>query len=244
VFDTSTSSWAHDREGLAVFASSEKIAGLCRMHYEKVLTSKTQYMRGKAGFIHIQTIFFVEAEDHVFGELKQILPLLVDSAVADHRRDGGASEACAMFYLAVRLVSGRITHPVEETPHLPPAQDLLSVIDGMYAELREQTRRAVQQLLSENAGKDFPSLEEKQAFATRIRDLLRRADLRIKCPRCGEPAILRASAAGNSRYGVFHFDHPVAGARSSHRGSTKFPENLFVIDAPVDRRVTPTSSGK
>lgn len=60
---------------------------------------------------------------------------------------------------------------------------------------------------------------------------------RVACPKvgCGQPAILRCAAAGNSKIGVFQFDHSIDGKRTSHLGTSALP-TLHFVAAPADRR--------
>lgn len=109
----------------------------------------------------------------------------------------------------------------------------LEQIDSEYLVLRQKTRQAIEHLLAEKAGKEFLSLQARQAFAADIRERLQRVGLRIECPKCSQPAMLRATLAGDSIDGVFKFDH----ASTGHGGSGTLPTGLKVIDAPDDGRV-------
>ncbi len=105
-------------------------------------------------------------------------------------------------------------------------------------------RKALQELLNYLAGKSFDSLESKQAVAKEIQEIISRLGLRVACPKegCGLPAIIRCAAAGNSKQGVFQFDHSSSsGRRTTHMGSSTLPR-LTLVPIPPDRRRIPTAS--
>lgn len=112
----------------------------------------------------------------------------------------------------------------------------LDKIELGFQKLREQTRAQIQSLLNELSGIELPSLQSKQRIASEIRRKLRRMELAIACPQCERPSMVRAAAAGNSKQGVFQFEHSANGARSTHRGSSTLPQGLLVVDAPIDGR--------
>lgn len=110
--------------------------------------------------------------------------------------------------------------------------------------LKDPIRKALQELLDGLAGKTFDSLETKQAVAREAQDLLTRLGLRVACPKegCGRPAMIRCAAAGNSKQGVFQFDHSSGTCRrTTHLGSSSFPR-LTIVPAPADRRRASSSS--
>ena len=144
----------------------------------------------------------------------------------------GGQERNKLLRLLVKVMEDKRVHQRE-----PTALQHLEAIDADYTALRERTREKVQKVLDALSGQDFPSLEARKAIATEIRVALDRVGLRLKCPQCSLPAVLRAVRAGNSRNGVFQFDHPSGGSRTTHKGSSVFPNGLTVTDAPVDRRL-------
>ena len=189
--------------------------------------------------------------DAIADELEQKLATVIDKF---HRGRNLADEATSgqVRFVGYRIeaeqmfdnVQRAIQNCLVEARHSPPPADVeieLAAIETQYQALRDLTRTSIQAVLNQLAGKEFPTLVAKQEIATRLREVMKRMDLRVKCPGCGEPAILKASSAGKAEIGIFTFDHPVAGARSTHRGPTQFPENLEVVDAPVDRRARTTN---
>ena len=61
--------------------------------------------------------------------------------------------------------------------------------------------------LNSFAGSNFGSIQNNKTFARSIQELLDSNGLRVACPECGSPAILRCQSAGNSKTGVFLYDH-------------------------------------
>lgn len=136
---------------------------------------------------------------------------------------------------------GTIVHALPQPESLPslgvPLEEIMDKLDEKYQEHREWTRQQLQVVLNKMSGKSYPTLADKQAVVARIREHLRSMDLRILCPVCKCPANLKAVAAGNAKQGVFQFAHSQAGTSSTHGGSSEFPNNLQVVDAPADSRL-------
>ncbi|MCA9162666.1 MAG: GAF domain-containing protein [Planctomycetales bacterium] len=95
-----------------------------------------------------------------------------------------------------------------------------------------EIRHAIEQMLARFAGWNFGSLKENQAFAKQVHQLLDENGLRAECTECGAPAILRCQAAGNSKTGVFLFDHYLDTGRTFHGGRSQFPKLRLVIKPP------------
>jgi len=96
-------------------------------------------------------------------------------------------------------------------------------------------RRSIENTVRGLAGLNCGTFEANRAAAKSVQQLLAESGLRVACPECGQPAILRCQRAGNSKTGVFQFDHVVAGRRTFHGGSTSFPL-VTVTPAPPRRR--------
>jgi hypothetical protein len=114
---------------------------------------------------------------------------------------------------------------------------LLARLTADLFALHGPLQRALQEVLNATAGKSFGSLEANQVVTRDVQDLLNCLGLRVVCPKqgCGRPASLRCAAAGNSKTGVFQFDHSAGRKRTTHLGPSKFPK-LSLTDAPADRR--------
>lgn len=103
-------------------------------------------------------------------------------------------------------------------------------------EIQIQIRRRIEESVQEFAGQNFGSLSANQTVAKQVHALLDSKGLRVKCPECGTPAILRCQNAGNSKTGAFMFDHYLDTGRTFHGGQTTFPV-LEVVPKPPRRKV-------
>jgi predicted RNA-binding Zn-ribbon protein involved in translation (DUF1610 family) len=120
--------------------------------------------------------------------------------------------------------------------------EALTQVAGQIATCRQEielhqvaVRRSIENTVRGLAGLNCGSFEANRAAAKSVQQLLAENGLRVACPDCGEPAILRCQRAGNSKTGVFQFDHMVAGRRTFHGGATSFPL-VTVTPAPPRRR--------
>jgi predicted RNA-binding Zn-ribbon protein involved in translation (DUF1610 family) len=95
-------------------------------------------------------------------------------------------------------------------------------------------RRAVEGAVRGLAGMNCGSFAANRAMAKSVQVLLAENGLRLVCPECGQPAILRCQRAGTSKTGAFQYDHTVDGRRTFHGGSTSFPL-ATVVPAPPRR---------
>lgn len=120
--------------------------------------------------------------------------------------------------------------------------ETLTRVTGQIATCRQEIelhqaaiRRSVENTVRGLAGLNCGTFDANRAAAKSVQQLLAENGLRVTCPECGEPAILRCQRAGNSKAGVFQFDHVVAGRRTFHGGSTSFPL-VTVTPTPPRRR--------
>lgn len=119
----------------------------------------------------------------------------------------------------------------------------LSSLDQALAELRRRNEEidnalepitaSFQRVTLDLEGRNFESLEANQRVAQVIQDTADRLRVAFSCPKCGEPARFRCSAAATAKTGMFVFSH----GRQTHGGGTKIPK-LVVVDAPEDGRKT------
>lgn len=118
---------------------------------------------------------------------------------------------------------------------LTPALHQLTAAANSATELQATIVSTLEQRLSAFVGWSFGTLEDNQAFASRVHELLDQFGLRVTCPQCGSPAILRCQNAGNSKTGVFLFDHTLETGRTFHGGPTSFPK-LTLVARPSRRK--------
>jgi predicted RNA-binding Zn-ribbon protein involved in translation (DUF1610 family) len=117
----------------------------------------------------------------------------------------------------------------------PPLEVALACIDHVtqqVAEMQDRVRLAIQASLHGLAGNNFGSLHANQTVAKQVHALLDSKGLRVRCPECGSPAILRCQKAGNSRTGAFVFDHYLENGRTFHGGPSVFPKLNLVSKPP------------
>jgi len=119
-----------------------------------------------------------------------------------------------------------------------PLQPALVNLAAAHAEIeafQEAIRRSLEVTLNSYSGMSFGSLHGNQTFTRNVHELLEGNGLRIECPECGTPAILRCQSAGNSKTGVFLYDHYLASGRTFHGGRSTFPQVKLVAKPPRRR---------
>ena len=100
---------------------------------------------------------------------------------------------------------------------------VLAELAGMDAEISCVQGPIVQrfrELLRALEGASFGSLENNQKVARAIRELLYRFKLRVRCPLCGEPALLHCSQIGTAKNGAFRYRHVQDGRTTFHGAKT------------------------
>ena len=101
--------------------------------------------------------------------------------------------------------------------------------------MRRAMRLLIQQRLLVMAGRSMSDAKKNRAWVQRIHGLLDRHGLRVQCPECGHPAILRVSPRRGSRRGAFVYDHTINGKRTFHGGRGVLPTIRLVMKP--DRKV-------
>lgn len=132
----------------------------------------------------------------------------------------------------------------QEAPSFTAAELTLEKLDEQFHLLREWARGELQTLFTSLSHAEFTSFESKKRATDEIRRHLRRMELSLACTKCGKPAILKAVVAGNSKNGVFQFDHSASGARSTHGGSGTFPNGLQIVEPLPDGRRRATKAAR
>lgn len=161
----------------------------------------------------------------------------------DRERYLRAAYSLAQQGLSVDLASFTLTSDddTESTSSLAVARaaspvDLSSIKRTLDAQ-QTKTIRLLERDLSKYEGQRFDSLQTNQTFATELHKLLESAGLRVICPQCGQPSILRCLAVGNATTGAFVFDHYLDRVRTFHGGRATIPR-LFLIAKPPRRSTT------
>lgn len=120
---------------------------------------------------------------------------------------------------------------------LQPALVNLTAAQAEIEAFQEAIRRSLEVTLNHYEGMSFGSLHNNQAFTRAVHELLEGNGLRIECPECRTPAILRCQSAGNSKTGVFLYDHYLDSGRTFHGGRSTFPR-IKLVSKPPRRRAT------
>lgn len=115
------------------------------------------------------------------------------------------------------------------------AAELVYAAKQRAEHLREILRGEIEASLRDLAGQNFGTLRDNQQVVKQVHSLLESVALRVKCPECGEAAILRCQKAGNAKTGAFMYDHYLDSGRTFHGGQTTFPK-LALVPKPARRK--------
>jgi hypothetical protein len=118
---------------------------------------------------------------------------------------------------------------------LQPALVNLTAAKSEIEAFKNAICKSLEVTINSYAGMSFGSLRNNQAFTKNVHELLDGNGLRVECPECGSPAILRCQSAGNSKTGVFLYDHYLDSGRTFHGGPSTFPV-IKVVAKPPRRR--------
>ncbi|GAB5402445.1 MAG: hypothetical protein Aurels2KO_06760 [Aureliella sp.] len=168
------------------------------------------------------------------GEPIALIEIVLDASHSELRR-----EKRHLYLQGAQLIAERIYGGLKRRMTLPAAtmsrahEELSAITDEVNA-LQQQILLQIERRLQSMKGWAFESLKENQAFAKSVHQLLDSHGLRVICPECGSPAILRCLRAGNAKHGAFAFDHYLDTGRTFHGGSTTVPM-LRVVKKPARR---------
>jgi hypothetical protein len=122
--------------------------------------------------------------------------------------------------------------------NLAPVQPALNNLEATRVEIeayKDAIRVSLEITLNNYSGWNFGSLRNNQTFTRQVHELLDANSLRVECPECRSPAILRCQLAGNSKTGVFLYDHYLEKGRTFHGGPSTFPLVKLVAKPPRRR---------
>ena len=154
--------------------------------------------------------------------------------------DQPLSQSQRQLYLrGIKLAAERVYGGLRRRMAMPAATigqavEQLEQLSGEIQSLHLQIRRSIESRLQQFHGWGFASLAENQAFAKMVHQILESHGLRVECPECGHPAILRCLRAGNAKNGAFVFDHYLDSGRTFHGGPTTVPL-IRVVGKPARR---------
>ncbi|MCA9128924.1 MAG: hypothetical protein KDB22_17680 [Planctomycetales bacterium] len=144
-----------------------------------------------------------------------------------------------LFLRGIQLISERVYGGLSRRMTLPAATIAqatrhLELLTNEVNSLQQQILRNIELRLQQFHGWAFASYDENQSFAKLVQQLLESHGLRVRCPECGNPAILRCLRSGNAKHGAFVFDHYLDTGRTFHGGPTTVP--LIQVVAKPARR--------
>ena len=157
-----------------------------------------------------------------------------------HESPATLSQAQRTLYLrGAQLVADRVYGGLRKRMSMPAATlaqaaQQLEQIVAQSDSLQQQIRMNIEARLQQFHGWSFGSLEDNQQFAKSVHQILDSYGLRVQCPECQHPAILRCLGAGNAKHGVFVFDHYLESGRTFHGGPTTVPL-IRVVPKPARR---------
>ena len=94
--------------------------------------------------------------------------------------------------------------------------------------LHRTVRLTIEAELASLVGLSFGTLAANEDVVAMIHDVLEAHGLRVQCPECGHPAILRCSGRPGVASGAFVLDHSIEGRRTFHGGYSTLPELRLV----------------
>lgn len=109
---------------------------------------------------------------------------------------------------------------------------LLAELQRQMNRLQREIRITIQLQLGQMTGRSLGSIQANRELARSIHEMLDAHGLRVRCPHCGNAAILRVSPRSGAAHGVFVFDHTIDGKRTFHGGRITVPEILLVAKPP------------
>lgn len=172
-------------------------------------------------------------------------PMALLEIVLPEQGDELSSAERQLFLRGAKLVAERVYGGLRQRMSVPAATinqaaDQIQQLASDIMSMQEQIKRNIEARLHQFQGWSFNSLAENQAFAKMVHQILDGHGLRVECPECGNPAILRCLRAGNAKHGAFVYDHYLDTGRTFHGGPTTVPP-IKVVKKPA-RRVSPAAS--
>lgn len=109
--------------------------------------------------------------------------------------------------------------------------------------MQRAIRITIQNQLARLAGCSLGSVESNRELAAAIHQMLDSHGLRVRCPECGHPAILRVSPRSGAKQGAFVYDHTIDGRRTFHGGRGTVPE-IHLVAKPKRQKSAPKIAGE
>ncbi len=176
----------------------------------------------------------------LFGPVLHLGEPIALLEVVLHENPTALTPAQRKLYLrGIQLIADRVYTGLRKRMSMPAAtlqqatQQLEQIVTQAES-LQQQIRATIETRLQQFHGWSFGSLDENQQFAKSVHQILDSYGLRVQCPECQNPAILRCLGAGNAKHGVFVFDHYLESGRTFHGGPTTVPL-IRVVPKPARR---------
>ncbi len=183
----------------------------------------------------------------LFGPILHLQqPIALLEVVLAEEQSPLAAEKRRLYLRGIQLVAERVYGGLRRRMTLPAAtsklaSEHLDLLTNEVERLQQEIVKQIETKLLSFGGWAFASLADNQAFAKMVHQLLDSHGLRVACPECGNPAILRCLRAGNAKHGAFVFDHYLDTGRTFHGGSTTVPV-LHVVKEPARRTAAKSSA--
>jgi hypothetical protein len=130
--------------------------------------------------------------------------------------------------------AGEAAGPVLAPASLTATSDQLVKLRQQINRLHRTLRLTIEAELGSLVGRSFGNLAANQEVVLVIHEMLEAHGLRVRCPVCGHPAILRCSERPGVASGAFVLDHTIEGRRTFHGGFSVLPE-LHLVAKPARR---------
>ncbi len=98
--------------------------------------------------------------------------------------------------------------------------------------LHRTVRLTIEAELVSLEGKSFGDLQANTEVVELLQAALESHGLRVQCPECGHPAILRCSPRPGVPTGAFVLDHTIDGRRTFHGGYAVLPTMRLMAKPP------------
>ncbi len=117
--------------------------------------------------------------------------------------------------------------PVVEDSCYDTTKSLLLTYREELNEIQLPFQKRFQNFLYSIEGENFGSLESNREIAGIVQSIADRLNKVFRCVKCGEPSRLRFGQSGNSKNGMFYFEHVIVRdgqrRRTNHSGKSKIP---------------------
>ena len=147
--------------------------------------------------------------------------------MSNHSESTGQNEKSGS--VKAKIARPKIARPIAS---IAVASDQLLRLQEQINRLHRTVRLTIEAEIASLTGHSYGSLAANQDVVAMIQETLESHGLRVRCPECGHPAILRCSSRPGVLNGVFVFDHAIEGRRTFHGGTATVPELRVVAKPP------------